>query len=152
MRDNLDALFTHAKEGIIISKKSGEIEMINPEAENQFGYLKSELIGRNISSLFFSGESGRRTAIKLNGSAHHDGANKGRERVGRKKDGSEFPVEITTSNYLLVDAEFEVAFTINISERKKQEEEIRHSHEELKQYSKILKETNEELENFAYIS
>lgn len=142
MRDSLNALFMHATEGIIISDNSGKIEMINPEAEKQFGYEQSGLTGKNISRLipvsFFE------NAYSTNGS--------GMEMTARRKDGSEFPVSVSLSRYMLDGVQFVVAFIVNITERKKQQEDLKRSHEELKQYALVLKETNAELENFAYIS
>ncbi len=154
MRDNLDALFTHAKEGIIITKQSGKIDMINPEVEALFGYKKSELVGSNLSSLLraYTGRHSPYSAGKTETTLKQKETLQDKERVGIRKDGTEFPLEITTSNYLLEGEEFEVSFLVDISERKKQEEEIANAHEELQQYSRILKETNAELENFAYIS
>lgn len=151
-RDSLDALFTYATEGIIISDRSGKIEMVNPEAEKQFGYEKSELIAKTMEMLipvrsekannenqdFFFGDTQSKMV--------------GLELVGRKKNGGGFPISISWSSYTLDGAHFFVFFIVNITERKRQEEELKRSHEDLKQYAAVLKETNAELENFAYIS
>lgn len=152
-RESLDALFTHATEGIIIFDQTGKIEMLNPEAEKQFGYDKQELAGKNMEALI----PGYLKSIKENNgviaSIFPPGAMTTRvECTAIQKNGNKFPVEISLSSYLLGDVRFVVAFIMNITARKKQEEELKRSHEELRQYAHVLKETNAELENFAYIS
>lgn len=154
MRDSLNALFTHATEGIIITDGTGKIEMINPEAEKQFGYAHSELIGKSIEVLVPDRVSHMHHQKRVNysGDTRSRVMGAGLELSAKRKDGSEFPVEISLSTYMLDNQKFVVAFVIDITERKKREVELKQSHEELRQYSTMLKETNAELESFAYIS
>lgn len=154
MRDSLNALFTHATEGIIITNGNGEIEMINPEAEKQFGYLHDELNGKTIEALVPDRFIGKHTQQRnhYNGESRSRVMGAGMELYAKRKDGTEFPVEISLSSYMLDNKKYTVAFVIDITERKKKELLIKQSHEELKQYSSMLKETNAELESFAYIS
>ncbi|CAN5298832.1 hypothetical protein BH09BAC5_BH09BAC5_00380 [soil metagenome] len=156
MKDSLDALFAYATEGIIISNNAGIIEMINPEAEKQFGYEKSELLGKNIDLLATVAISTDNTTKKVeyytDPLTHTSGKSGGQELTARRKDGTVFPVEISFSSYLLDGVRYVLAFIIDITERKRQEVDLKLSHEELKQYAVTLKETNAELENFAYIS
>ncbi|HET6989822.1 MAG TPA: PAS domain S-box protein, partial [Bacteroidia bacterium] len=154
MRDSLNALFTYATEGIIISDDLGKIQMVNPEAEKQFGYEKSELMGKSIDVLVpdHLAKKHSRYREQFFEKPKSRAMGNGMELWGRRKNGSEFPLEISLSSYMLDGTHFVVAFIINITERKKQEEALKQTHEELKQYAFVLKETNAELENFAYIS
>lgn len=146
LRDSLNALFTYATEGIIIVNSQKQIDLINPKAENQFGYAPAELIGSSVDKLF----PGQKLVLANDDTTRASA--EALEYTARRKDGSEFPAEISRSAYQLDDQQFTVSFVIDISERKKREAELRQSHEELKRYAVMLKETNAELESFAYIS
>jgi PAS domain S-box-containing protein len=149
---SLDALFEFATEGIIISDDTGLIHKINPSAEKLFGYKSGELLSNKIEVLVPS---------RFEHSHHHHRANfnakptprvmgKGFELFGKKKDGTEFPLEISLSPYS-VDGKLQViAFIIDISERRKAQENIKKANAELElkveERTKILKETLHELE------
>lgn len=154
-RKGLDALFYYATEGIIMVNERGEIIMINPQAGKLFGYEKEELRGKKIETLV--PEKFRERHVQHRKGFHqnpHPRPMGGEDMAlfGRRKDGSEFPVEISLTNYKTEAGMFVVAFIIDISLRKKQEDLIKKSIIELKQYSDELKASNAELENFAYIS
>ena len=70
----------------------------------------------------------------------------------KRKDGSEFSVEISLSPYTKDGESFVIAFIIDITIRKKNEDEIKKKKEELEFLTENLRESNKELENFAYIS
>src|ERR1700740_354867 len=98
---SLNALFEHATEGIIISNKSGIIIKANPSSESLFGYEKGELLGKVIEDLV-----PRRytpTHVKdrdnYNRNPHPRAMGKNIDLYARRKDDSEFPVEISLSHY-----------------------------------------------------
>jgi two-component system, LuxR family, sensor kinase FixL len=153
-RDSLRALFEYATEGIIISNRNGDIVMANPQSEKQFGYESGELIGKPVDLLV-----PRRVAsqhARNRKEYYHDPHKRykgtGMELVGRRKDESEFPVEISLSHYSLGGEMFVIAFVIDITRRKEQQDAIKRANEELVQAAQELKQTNAELENFAYVS
>lgn len=154
MRDSLNALFNYATEGIIITDKDGIITLVNPEAEKQFGYDPEELLGKSIDILVPDRVAGRHRGHREQFMKHGDSRamGVGMELWGKRKDNSEFPVEISLSSYKLDQQQQTVVFVIDITERKKRQEEINRTHEELKKYAAMLKDTNAELESFAYIS
>ncbi len=79
--------------------KSGLIALVNPEAEELFGYTRRELIDQPIDLLVPNAlrkGAGRTRARKVKGQPNLQVA-KGTPLDGRRKDGSEFPVEITLS-------------------------------------------------------
>lgn len=154
-KQGLDALFYYATEGILVVNERGEITMINPKAGELFGYEKEELRGKNIETLVPAHLREKHVHHRKN---YHENPHPrsmggaGMELFGRRKDGTEFPVEISLTHYKSEEGIFVVAFIIDISLRKKQEDLIKKSIIELKHYSDELKSSNAELENFAYIS
>ncbi len=125
--ERMDALFQHATEGIVITGGKGEIIMANPEAEKQFGYSKEELIGKRIEMLipqrYSEGHVQHRKNYYQKPHARYMGA--GMDLYAKRKNGTEFPVEISLSSFVTSEGMFVVSFVIDITQRKKQEEAIR---------------------------
>jgi len=128
-----EAVFKYATIGIIVVDEHGRINLVNPKAENIFGYDNAELIGQRVESLmpqsiraiheqyrtgYFKRPKVREMGIGLDLHARH-------------KDGSEFPVEISLGHYQLEGQRFAVAFVTDISERKRAEKELNASKERL---------------------
>ena len=151
-RQGIDALFLHATEGIIVMKDSGEIIRINPSAEKLFGYAKGELLNRKIEVLvpkrFAKKHEGHRE--KYNQNPHPRSMGKEVELQGLKKDGREFPVEISLSPYSTEEGNFVIAFIVDITLRKKAEENLKNYSAELEKQVKnrtlVLQEAIDELE------
>lgn len=129
----LDALFKHATEGIVVVGKDAAIVIANPKAEQLFGYIKDELTGKKIEALIPQ-------RYATNHVQHRDGYVKnphsramgiGMDLFAMRKDGSEFPVEISLSTFSTSEGEYFMSFIIDITERKKQEQEIKELNAEL---------------------
>jgi diguanylate cyclase (GGDEF)-like protein/PAS domain S-box-containing protein len=88
-----------APDAIVVVNEAGEIVLLNRQAEKQFGYHRDELLGQRVKNIIPTGFAERLTADglqSLEGSlAYQIGT--GIELVGRRKDGSEFPIEIMLS-------------------------------------------------------
>jgi len=153
-RDSLRALFEYATEGIIISNQNGEITMANPRAEKQFGYENGELINEKIEILVPDRYKGNHVKKREQyyQTPHERYKGSGLELVGMRKDHSEFPVEISLSNYLMDGELYVISFIIDITRRKEQQDAIKKANEDLLQSAAELKRINGELENFAYVS
>jgi PAS domain S-box-containing protein len=120
--------FKAATEGLIIVDRGGQIVEVNPRTERLFGYSEQELLGRQIESLVPP------QLRQLHGKHVQDyfaqprtrAMGRGLSLAGRRKDGSEFPIEISltyacgTSRGDLV-----VAAVVDISERLALEHEVR---------------------------
>lgn len=124
------------------------IAIANQAAGRQFGYSPDELINKPIDELVPS-------RYQNNHVAHRENYNKnpeprrmgqGRDLFGLKKDGTEFPVEVSLSHAKIDEEEIIIAFTIDITRRKEQELVIREKKNELETITQRLKQTNEQLE------
>jgi PAS domain S-box-containing protein len=151
-KEGLDALFEFATEGIIIANKEGTLVKVNPAAEHMFGYNNGELLGQKVEVLvpqrFAHKHENHREGFHKHPHARAMGA--GFDLHGRRKDGSEFPVEISLSPYNSNGRSFVIGFIIDITLRKQAEERLRNYSIELeKQVEKrtlIMSEAIEELE------
>lgn len=138
-RERLNALFQYATEGMIISNSSGQIVMINPKAEEQFGYQKGEITGKGIEILIPQRFSERHVKHReqYTESPYPRPMGKGMMLFARKKDGSEFPVEISLSNFTTEEGKFTISFIIDISDRRKSEELLQKEKEVAQMYLDI---------------
>ncbi|MGV3632229.1 MAG: PAS domain-containing sensor histidine kinase [Bacteroidota bacterium] len=151
-KEGLDALFMHATEGVLVVNETGEITRINPSAEKLFGYGAGELIGQKIESLVPQRYAGKHQGYreKYGENPHARSMGAGLELYGLKKDGSEFPVEISLSPYSSPEGKFVIGFIVDITIRKQAEERMKTYSAELERQVKnrtlILEEAVEELE------
>jgi PAS domain S-box-containing protein len=140
-------LLESAPDAIVISDKSGRIVVINRMTEKLFGYGRDDLIGQPIETLiperYRSAHPNHRQGYYSDLPTRPMG--KGLELFGRRKDGSEFPVEIGLSPLVAGESLLVTAVIRDVSERKKIQQELeRHSIE--------LEASNKELEQFAYVA
>ncbi len=121
----LSAVLETAVDAIVTIDDTGVVTSFNPAAERIFGYRATEVIGHDVNVLMpepYHSEHHRYISNYLNtGKKKIIGI--GREVVGRRKDGSIFPIELTVSE---INYETEHLFTgivRDITERKKSEQE-----------------------------
>lgn len=124
--DHFEAFFKYATIGNLVTNNSGEIEAINPYALKEFGYTEQELVGKKVELLIPSRL--RQDHVHHRQKFHQKPQNRpvgvGLCLFALKKDGTEFPVEISLGNYHNNRDQFVIAFISNISDRKKAEAEI----------------------------
>jgi PAS domain S-box-containing protein len=109
--------------GMLMVDDVGKIVMVNSEIEHQFGYLRKDLIGQPVELLVPMRVRDKHLRYRESFRSHPETRpmGVGRDLFGRRKDGSEFPVEvglnpIHTGEHVLV-----LAVIIDISERKRLE-------------------------------
>lgn len=128
-----EALFNHACIGIVLASSKGDIYSINPFALKLFGYTGEEVIGRKIEMLI--PDRYRYTHVGHRETYWHSPKSRpmglGRDLFAVRKDGSEFPVEVSLGNYQNEDDKNIIAFINDISVRKKAEAEIVKLNDEL---------------------
>ncbi len=121
-----EALFSYASMGIVMLTEKGIIESVNPFALNLFGYSTIELAGQAIEIFipqrYHHKHSGYREKYSHNPTSRPMGV--GLDLFAIKKDGTEFPVEVSLANYRDNDRKGTIAFISDITIRKKAEAEI----------------------------
>lgn len=114
-------------DGIITVNEVGTIESVNPAVEHIFGYAAKELAGQNITQLLPELEHNERVATLANylrsGETPLTGI--GREVLGKRKDGSTFPLDLAAGEFHLRDRRYFTGVVRDITERKRNEEMLR---------------------------
>lgn len=143
-----EALFRYATSGILLTNRNGEIIMANPAIESLFGYENGEMLGKKIEMLIPSRFSHKheehRQHFHQNPQPRSMGI--GLDLYGLRKDGTEFPVEVSLSPFKSAEGEFVVAFVVDNTYRKKYEQSILQQKQELANVTEALRELNESLE------
>jgi PAS domain S-box-containing protein len=123
------ALLEQAAEGIIVVDRVGRIEMVNAKAETMLGYTRSELIGQTLEILLperFRGPHREHRASYF-AAPRTRPMGLGLELAARRKDGSEFPVEISLSHAETETGMVAMAFVTDVTERRALERASRHA-------------------------
>ncbi len=146
--DHLSSLFENATEGIILTDGAGSIKLVNPAAENMFQYQGDDLVGKPIEVLI--PEQFKKHHHELRNSFYNNPSNRvmghNRDLYGRKKDGTDLPVEVSLSHYRKNDELFVIAFIVDITRRKEIEHNMRQQQLQLEQISNQIRQLNAELE------
>lgn len=143
----LFALVENAIDGIITISEGGIVETINPSACTLFGYTQQEVLGKNISMLMPSPDRERHDEYlyhsKVTGKASIVGV--GRELLGRKKDGYQFPMRLSVSEVKYAGRKIYAGFIHDMSQQKINEEQLKnyaaHLEELVEDRSKSLNDT-----------
>ena len=147
MEGRYRGLLEAAPDGMVVVNQHGEIVLLNAQSENQFGYRRDELIGQRVTNIIPDGfaerliADGARTAAEA--LAQQIGT--GIELTGRRKDESEFPIEIMLSPLESDQGILVTAAIRDITVRKNAELNLIQKVEDLNR-------SNEELEQFAYVA
>ena len=124
--ERLRAILATAVEGIITIDERGVIESFNPAAEKIFGYDATEAIGQNVKLLMPTPYKYEHDSYLANyrQTGHAKIIGIGREVVGRRRDGTVFPMELSVSEVRLASRRMFTGFVRDITERKQLEKEI----------------------------
>ncbi len=150
-REKLEAIMANAVDAIITIDTNGIVESVNPATEKLFGFSAEEVIGNNVKMLmpnpyrdehdqyirnYF--DSGVRQIIGI-----------GREVVGRRKDGSTFPMHLAVSEIEFGGARLFTGIVRDISDVKAAEQKLADANEKLearvKERTAELRQAQEDL-------
>jgi hypothetical protein len=123
------ALLESVSQAIIGIDLEGEIVLVNNRAQEMFGYTREELLGSSLELLL---PEARRTAHQRQRSSYFDQPHTrpmgiGMDLAGSRKNGSEFPVEVSLSFVESPEGVFGIAFVTDISQRKTLEQQLMHA-------------------------
>ncbi len=146
------ALFNYASIGILLTDTEGAIILVNDFALNQFGYQFKEVVGKKVEILipprFHPKHEGYRKNYHEHPKSRPMGV--GRDLHAIRKNGTEFPVEVSLSHYKNDEGAFVIAFITDITERVNAREQIIKLNNELENIVEIrtkqLTETLHQLE------
>jgi PAS domain S-box-containing protein len=140
------AIVEAAPNAMVMVNQKGSITLVNSQAEVLFGYSRQELIGQPVVTLvperlrcphperrrsFFAGPQTRAMGV-------------GRDLYGRRRDGSEFPVEIGLNPIETAEGPMVLSAIVDITERKRAEEHVLAS---LHEKEVLLKEIHHRVKN-----
>jgi len=150
-RENAEAkyrgLLEAAPDAMVVVNQGGEIVLLNLQAEKQFGYRRDELLGQNVKNIIPEGFAERLIADGLRSAedALAQQIGTGIELTGRRKNGSDFPIEIMLSPLESPEGVLVTAAIRDITRRKNAEQR-------LLQTLKEQKRSNDDLQQFAYVA
>jgi two-component system, cell cycle sensor histidine kinase and response regulator CckA len=143
--------FELVPDAIVVTDTDGNIVLVNTQAESMFGYSRDELLGKPLEILmpvlYREKHAQHRARYFSRPTSRPMGA--GLELYGKRKDGSEFPVDIMLSPLETEDGLLGLSVIRDISDRKRAEEALRRAHDQLElrvqeRTAELLK-ANEEL-------
>jgi PAS domain S-box-containing protein len=145
---HLTSLFENSTEGLILTNGEGNIILINPAGQRMFGYTADDIIGKPVETLL--PDKIRDHHTKLREDFYHQPQNRvmghGRDLYGRRKDNTDIPVEVSLSFYTRDEELFVIAFIVDITQRKKIENDMLRQQKELEKMANDMQKLNAELE------
>lgn len=128
-QDQLQAIIHNVMDGIITINETGEMQGFNPAAEKIFGYTWQEVLGQNVKMLMpepeRSAHDGYLERYRRSGQAQILGV-RGREVIAVRKNGEQFPMELSASEMVLGGHRYFIGIVRDITERKQAEQKIAH--------------------------
>ena len=138
--------------GVLMVNSDGVLMLVNRELQRLFGYTDGELLGQSVNVLVPDSSHGAHTAawstFMEQPQARTMGA--GRELFGRRKDGTEFSVEIELTPLRIRDATFVLASVADVTERGNFSKPLADVTEERLEFEALVGELGAEFVNLAF--
>lgn len=128
-------LFSTAAEGLVVVDTNGAILMVNPRLSSMFGYNEQELAGRSIETLIPEAARGRHAQHRkaYDKAPVQRSMGIGMDLWGQRKDGSNLPVEVSLNHFEVDGQRYVMGLVTDITLRRKAEEELHRTNQELEQ-------------------
>lgn len=132
--------------GMVMARRDGTIVLANPALDTLFGYAPGELLGRSVETLLPVPLRARHSAARGDyfAAPAARAMDPGRELVGRRKDGTEVPVEVGLSPLRTAGGLFVLASVLDLTARRAAEADLRVSQQELKSLAGHLLQAQEQ--------
>jgi PAS domain S-box-containing protein len=146
MEGKYRGLLEAAPDAMVVVNATGEIVLLNAQAEKQFGYSRDELVGQQVKNIIPDGFAERLIAdgLRSREDALAQQIGTGTELIARRKDGSQFPIEIMLRPMESAEGILVTAAIRDITARKTAEThllykvaQLNRSNEELGQFTNI---------------
>jgi PAS domain S-box-containing protein len=151
-KEVLEAMFESAPDAIAAVNKDGRIVRVNAQTQNLFGYTRDELVGELVEILvperFREAHPARRQQYSSRPRRRPMG--EGLELFGRRKDASEFAVDIMLSPLETKREKLMLSVVRDATARKQNEERFQQLNRSLEKHVEELQTANQELETFSY--
>src|ERR1700681_1237870 len=127
MENRYRGLLEAAPDAMVVVNPAGEIVLLNLQAEKQFGYRRDELVGQKVKNIIPEGFAERLIADGTRSAAEAlaQQIGTGIELTGRRKDRSEFPMELMLSPHQSAEGILVTAAIRDITTRKSAEAQLR---------------------------
>ena len=121
------AILDSTVDGVIVVDGDGRVTTANPAAERMFGWAGPGLVGRDVSDLVAAPVRDRHRRLVATAQATSPRImGKGRDLVGRRRDGSMFPLEVTLTEVQDAGRRLVCAVVRDITERQEYEARLTH--------------------------
>lgn len=146
------ALLEATPDALVIVDRDGRVVLVNSQVQALFGYTRDELVGQPVELLIPE-------RLRADHPAHREHyvadpklrtMGTGLDLVARRRDGSEFPVEISLSPLATTEGPLTIAVVRDITERKQTTQALADQARSLERANEALRRSNAELDEFAF--
>ena len=129
-------------DGIVTSDEKGLIQVFNPAAEKIFGYSAGEVVGKSINMLMPAAEASHHDAHldKYHRTGKATIIGYGREVFGRRKDGTEFPIDLAVNQVEIDGRRYFTGVVRDITQRKQAEHALIEAKEDAERANRVKSE------------